>query len=122
MRRKPGLSSVVALVTAGMSGALYAQSGDAGGEGVETILITTQRDDRISRGATGLNLGIRETPQSISLVTADQMTRFGADSLNDALRLATGINVEEWETNRTNYMSRGFEIKNTQIDGVGLPN
>ena len=39
-----------------------------------------------------------------------------------ALRLATGLNVEEWETNRTNYMSRGFDIKNTQVDGVGLPN
>ncbi len=50
------------------------------------------------------------------------MDDYGANNLNDALRLATGISVEEWETNRTNYQARGFEIKNTQIDGVGLPN
>jgi outer membrane receptor for ferric coprogen and ferric-rhodotorulic acid len=49
------------------------------------------------------------------------MDDFGA-SINEALRLATGINVEEWETNRPNNMARGFEIKSTQIDGVGLPN
>jgi outer membrane receptor for ferric coprogen and ferric-rhodotorulic acid len=30
--------------------------------------------------------------------------------------------VEEWETNRTNFEARGFEIKNTQLDGIGLPN
>lgn len=89
---------------------------------LETVLISGQRAERASRGATGLDLDIKDTPQSISVVTAEQMTEFGADNINDALRLATGINVEEWETNRTNYMSRGFEIKNTQLDGVGLPN
>lgn len=50
------------------------------------------------------------------------MDAFGASSINDALDLATGVSVERWETNRTNYVSRGFEIKNTQIDGIGLPN
>lgn len=87
-----------------------------------TVLITAQRAERISRGATGLNLDIKDTPQSISVVTSQLMDDYGANSLNDALRLATGISVEEWETNRTNYVARGFEIKNTQIDGVGLPN
>lgn len=89
---------------------------------LETILVVAERADRASSGATNLDLAIKETPQSISVVTAEQMQQFGADSLNDALRLATGIQVEEWETNRTNYLARGFEIKNTQIDGVGLPN
>ncbi|MBL8271388.1 TonB-dependent siderophore receptor, partial [Steroidobacter sp.] len=78
--------------------------------------------DRVSKGATGLDMDIADTPQSISVVTREQMDNFGADDINEALRLATGINVEEWETNRTNYMARGFEIKNTQVDGVGLPN
>jgi len=89
---------------------------------IATVLITGQRAERVSRGATGLDLDIKDTPQSISVVTSQLMDDYGADSLNDALRLATGINVEEWETNRTNYVARGFEIKNTQIDGVGLPN
>lgn len=116
---KFSLRQAVAL-TAAATCTTHAQ--DFSGQTLETVLITAKRDDRVSKGATGLDLNIAETPQSISVVTREQMDNFGADNINDALRLATGINVEEWETNRTNYMARGFEIKNTQIDGVGLPN
>jgi outer membrane receptor for ferric coprogen and ferric-rhodotorulic acid len=90
--------------------------------GIEEMIIIGVRENRVSKGATGLELNLKETPQSISVVTQQQMKNFGANSVNEALRLATGIQVEEWETNRTNYVSRGFEIKSTQIDGVGLPN
>ena len=89
---------------------------------VEKIRIVGVRQNRVSRGATGLTMEISETPQSISILSEDLMQSFGAFNINDALKLAPGINVEEWETNRTNYTARGFEIKNTQIDGVGLPN
>ncbi|WOI37464.1 TonB-dependent siderophore receptor [Alteromonas sp. CI.11.F.A3] len=89
---------------------------------VEKIHIVGVRQNRVSRGATGLTMELSETPQSISLISEELMQSFGAYNVNDALKLAPGINVEEWETNRTNYTARGFEIKNTQIDGVGLPN
>lgn len=89
---------------------------------LEEMLIIGLRENRTSQGATGLVLDIKETPQSISLVTQEQMERYGANNLNDALRLTTGIQVDEWETNRTTFSARGFDIKNTQIDGVGLPN
>lgn len=93
-----------------------------GSEAIEEILIVGIRDNRVSEGATGLMLDIKSTPQSISLVTRDMMDTYGATDINAALELVTGVQVERWETNRTNYLSRGFEIKNTQIDGVGLPN
>lgn len=89
---------------------------------LEAVTIVSQREARVSTGATGLNLEIKETPQSISVVTAEQMQDFGVTNLNDALRLGTGIQVDEWETDRTTFSSRGFDIANTQIDGVGLPN
>ena len=120
MQLRPNCALAIVL-TAGMNATVYAQQ-PTPEDGIHTIIITAARADRISRGATGLDLEIAETPQSISVVTSEQMESFGADSLNDALNLATGINVEQWETNRTNYMARGFEIKNTQVDGVGLPN
>ncbi|MCF2948002.1 TonB-dependent siderophore receptor [Paraglaciecola aquimarina] len=91
-------------------------------EQIEKIKIVGVRQNRVSQGATGLTMEIDETPQSISLVSADLIENFAANDLNDALKLATGITVEEWETNRTQYTSRGFELKSTQIDGVGLPN
>ena len=124
-RRLPRLG----LLAAGLLAAASNHAQDAGtsaadarsGE-LEQILIVGQRASRVSSGATNLDLDIRETPQSISVVSQEQMQQFGAASLNDALRLATGIQVEEGETNRTTYNARGFEVRNTQIDGVGLPN
>lgn len=91
-------------------------------ESTEEILILGVRSDRYSKGATGLTMEISETPQSISVITADLIKNFSANDLNDALKLATGVNVQDYETNRTRYTSRGFDIKNTQIDGVGMPN
>src|SRR5262245_31392027 len=79
---------------------------------VQEVHIIGVRENRTSKGATGLTLDIKDTPQSISVVSRDMMDAYGASNLNDALRLATGIMVEEWETNRTNYEARGFEIKN----------
>lgn len=96
------------------------QSDDA--TALDTILVTAQRAGRVSNGATNLDLAIKDTPQSISVVSAEQMQDFGATSVNDALQLATGLNVEDAETNRTYYMARGFDILSTQIDGVGMPN
>lgn len=86
------------------------------------VRVVALRSDRVSNGATNLDLDIKDTPQSISVVNSDQMRDFGANDVNDALRLTTGINVEQWETNRSNYTARGFDIENTQIDGVGMPN
>lgn len=87
-----------------------------------TVVIIGQRANRISNGATNLDLDAKDTPQSISTVPQEQMQDFGADDINDALRLATGIRVEQVGTNQTQFLSRGFEIKNTQIDGIGMPN
>ena len=127
------LRVAVCLALAGFSGVAWAAQQDASGGVADTgstdtatdldaVLVVGQRANRVSNGATNLDLAIKETPQSISVVSSEQMRQFGTDSLNDALRLATGIQVEEWETNRTNYLARGFEIKSTQIDGVGMPN
>jgi len=91
-------------------------------EHIEEILIIGVRSDRVSQGATGLTMELNETPQSISVVTSELIKNFAANSVDDALRMATGITVEKGETNRTSYTSRGFDIKSTQIDGVGLPN
>lgn len=89
---------------------------------LEEVFVVAQRARRLSSGATNLDMAIKETPQSISVISEEQLEQFGADDINDALRMATGIQVEQTSTNLTQYIARGFEIKNTQIDGVGLPN
>jgi outer membrane receptor for ferric coprogen and ferric-rhodotorulic acid len=89
---------------------------------IEKIQIFGVRTDRVSKGATGLTMELNETPQSISVIDSEQIKNFAVNNIDDVLQLATGISIERSETNRTRYTSRGFDIKSTQIDGIGLPN
>lgn len=121
--KTPLALAITGLLTTGFGFPAFAdQVNQTADTAIEEVTITGVRDNRTSKGATGLALAIKETPQSITVISSDLMENFSVNNLNDALKLATGIQVEAWETNRTNYMSRGFEIKNTQIDGVGMPN
>jgi len=92
------------------------------GGGAEKIVVTAKRAHRVSKGATGLPMEIKDTPQTISTIERQDIEDFGATGSNDALRLGTGINVEQYETNRVGYNSRGFDIQLTQIDGIGMSN
>ena len=74
-----------------------------------------------SSTATGLSLSARETPQSLSTVTRQQMTDFGLNTVNDVLQATPSVSVERVETDRTYFTARGFDVENFQLDGVGLP-
>ena len=50
--------------------------------------------------ATKLNLSIKETPQSISVVTRQQMDDFNLNTLTDALRQTTGVTVQHLDSDR----------------------
>jgi outer-membrane receptor for ferric coprogen and ferric-rhodotorulic acid len=71
--------------------------------------------------ATRLDTSLRETPQSISVITRQQLDDFRILSVNDALSYATGIKVEQFETDRTEYTARGLNITNFQVDGLTTP-
>lgn len=71
--------------------------------------------------ATRFDMSLRDTPQSVSVITRTQLDDFGVRDVNSALEMATGINVERVETDRTYYTARGFDIQNFQVDGIGLP-
>lgn len=89
---------------------------------LEKITVTGKRAKRVSKGATGLPLEIKDTPQTISTIDQEEMADFGLTGSNEALGLATGINVEQYETNRATFNARGFEIQLTQMDGLGMSN
>lgn len=89
---------------------------------LETVTVTVKREHRVSKGATNLPLEIKDTPQSISTIEREDLVDYGLTGSNDALRFGTGINVEQYETNRAVYNARGFEVMLTQIDGLGMTN
>lgn len=68
--------------------------------------------------ATGFALSARETPQSVSVVTRQQMDDQGLTSLADVLGRTTGITMNQYESDRTLPSSRGFEIGKLRYDGL----
>ncbi|EJM60032.1 TonB-dependent siderophore receptor [Pseudomonas sp. GM50] len=68
--------------------------------------------------ATGLPLSLRETPQSVTVITRQQMDDQGSTSIADPLRRAPGISVQNYDSERWEFSSRGLPITNFQYDGV----
>jgi outer membrane receptor for ferric coprogen and ferric-rhodotorulic acid len=76
---------------------------------------------RAASSTTRLGLSDKETAQAISVITRAQMDDFKLNSVKDALRSAPSVTVEQFETDRTAFTSRGFKIENFEYDGMGLP-
>lgn len=102
-----------------------AEMSGAAATDLDRVVVSGQRPALYAAGesaaATGLVLTPRETPQSISVVTREQIEDFELDNINEVLALTTGVNVERVETGRTYFTARGFNITNLQRDGLGIP-
>jgi outer membrane receptor for ferric coprogen and ferric-rhodotorulic acid len=71
-----------------------------------------------SKTATPLDLSLRETPQSVSVVTLQRIEDQRLNTVTDVVNNTTGVSVNQYETNRGQFTARGFEIDNLQIDGL----
>ncbi len=63
----------------------------------------------------------KETPQAITTITRQQMDDYKINGIKDALRSAPSVTVEQSETDRTEFTSRGFDIGTFEYDGMGMP-
>ncbi|RQO63787.1 ferric-rhodotorulic acid/ferric-coprogen receptor FhuE [Variovorax sp. KBW07] len=68
--------------------------------------------------ATGLALSLRDTPQSVTVLTRQQIEDQNLLSLGQAMKSVTGVFSVSSDTDRTDLYSRGFYIDNYQYDGV----
>ncbi|MCK6190649.1 TonB-dependent siderophore receptor [Pseudomonas sp. EYE_354] len=68
--------------------------------------------------ATKLPLSLRETPQSVTVITRQQMTDQGLGTISDVLQQTPGVAVMHDDSERFNFYSRGFALNNFQYDGV----
>ncbi len=71
-----------------------------------------------TRSATKLDLSLRETPQSVTVITRQRLDDMGLFSLSDVMGQVTGVTVSVTDSERINYVSRGYTIENFQIDGM----
>jgi outer membrane receptor for ferric coprogen and ferric-rhodotorulic acid len=72
--------------------------------------------------ATGLRLTPIETPQTISVITRQQIDDQALISINDALDFAVGISKKDIDRGRSAISARGFEVQNFQLDGAPFAN
>lgn len=70
--------------------------------------------------ATKMNLSIRETPQSVSVMSRQQMDDQGLVTLDDAAQNITGLTMQKgyYVGDSGSFFSRGFPISNLLIDGL----
>ncbi len=68
--------------------------------------------------ATRLNLSLRETPQSITVVTRQQMDDQSLTNLPEILEKTVGVTVGRNDSERATFYTRGFSVENFQFDGV----
>jgi len=74
--------------------------------------------------ATGLPLSLRETPQSVTVVTRDRMTDQNLTSISQIMEQIVGIEANTTSalgSDGVNYTARGFSVENYLIDGVPRP-
>jgi outer-membrane receptor for ferric coprogen and ferric-rhodotorulic acid len=88
---------------------------------VDGVTVTGKREGylaEVTESAAKLPLSLKETPQSVTVITRDRMDDFGLTTTAGVLEQTTGITVQELDSNRINFTSRGFAITNFQYDGV----
>ncbi|KZN66090.1 hypothetical protein N473_11005 [Pseudoalteromonas luteoviolacea CPMOR-1] len=85
---------------------------------VETIEILGQPIER-SSSPTGLDLSVKETPQSISVLDANFIEYYGLDDVEDVLNNSAGVYRYKYGTSDdTLFSSRGFYVNEYVKDGM----
>ena len=114
-----GVWTLYPLTSGGADGQLQLQATSVTGQ---VLGATTEGSHSYTTGetstATRLALSLRETPQSVTVITRQQMTDQGLGSIAQVLGQTPGITVVHDDSERFNFYSRGFTLDNFQYDGV----
>lgn len=70
------------------------------------------------RSATKLPLTLRETPQSVTVITRQRMDDQAMNTLDDVVRNTPGMNSQRFGPDRQRYYSRGYQVDNLMYDGI----
>lgn len=91
-----------------------------------TITVQAEQDNKTyteksTASATKLNLDLKDTPQSVTIFTKQQMEDQLLTSASDVLMNTAGVTAIHYGqegAGYSTYYSRGFEIKNILRDGI----
>lgn len=129
---RPALSALTVAISLGLHGAAHAEEPAQGPITLGTVDVnadatlrgqsTTEGTQSYTTGAmstaTGLPLSVRETPQSVSVMTRQRIEDQGMNDLNDLVKYAPGITLRKYGGDRQSFLARGFKIDNIMYDGL----
>ncbi|WP_336335444.1 TonB-dependent siderophore receptor [Pseudomonas putida] len=72
----------------------------------------------VMQTATKLPISLRETPQSVSVITRQRIEDQGMITLSDVVKNTPGLTLNQWGAERPRFNARGFGIENLMFDGV----
>ncbi|WP_454692390.1 TonB-dependent siderophore receptor [Achromobacter aloeverae] len=93
------------------------------------VVKVTGRNDAVAERVNPLTtvgskipLSQREIPQSVTVVTQDQIKQQNMQTLDQVLKYTPGISVLNSDSQRFQYYSRGYPISSFQVDGAPVFN
>ncbi|MBW3509718.1 TonB-dependent siderophore receptor [Janthinobacterium sp. NKUCC06_STL] len=111
---------------------INASTADGGLASMPAVVVSAEAD-RATEGtglytsrnmstATGLNLSQRHTPQTVSVISRQQMEDFDLTTLQDVARATPGIygKTQGVSDQETRYFARGFALSHVNVDGLPL--
>ncbi len=125
MRKMFCTASVVALMA--MSAPALAQTADSGATSVDQLIVTATGRSSAS-SSTKTNTPIIESPQSISIISREEIDLRASPTIADALSYTAGVQAEAFgidsrvdEVSVRGFGAGGFSSNNNFVDGLRLP-
>jgi outer membrane receptor for ferric coprogen and ferric-rhodotorulic acid len=94
------------------------QQEDGGDEANDDVILVYGSGIDRNTAATGLDLTPRETPQSLTVITREQIDDQAAQTVAEVLEYTTGLSVKRVDRGRNLLSARGFDVTNFQLDGL----
>lgn len=119
LRAIAGTDNSFVLVEAGAPGALELGATTINAQGLSS---TTEGTGSYTTGststATRMNLSLKETPQSVTVITRQRIEDQGLNNLNEIVHNTPGLTLRRHGPERSTFYSRGFSIDNIMYDGL----
>ncbi len=74
----------------------------------------------VVNSSTKLPMSLRETPQSVSVITRQQIEDQGLSNLHDVVLSTPGLTIQQSGPERQRYFARGFQVDNIMYDGLPM--
>jgi len=88
---------------------------------VQAVAVSAYADNAPASVAGPMNLSLKETAQSVSVINEQRMRDQGLNTGNDVLRWVPGINISSGASQEgLSANARGFSINNIMIDGQSI--